>query len=657
MPQEEINQTSAFLDDESVYGQDTKAVPKPQVGIGIDTNDTFYDNIIQAGESSRIDIAKIESFSQVSQERDLIYALLDTMADDSTISAVLETYAEDATERNDKGQIVWVESSDEYVQKYITYLLNTMNVDKNIYKWVYALCKYGDVYLRLYRQSEFDDALFSGNKENNEASGSKKLNEALEKIEAAEEKEILDEDVNIKIFSKNDRYVHYLEMVPNPAEMFELTKFGKSYAYIQAKVANAQTKTQDSYINTVFRYSFNKKDVNVYDATSFVHAALEDNTSRVPEEVQIFLPGDGENYDPENDLSLTYTVKRGQSLLYNSYKIWRELMLLENSLLLNRVTRSSIIRIIGVEVGDMPKEQVGPHLMGIKNLIEQKAAINTGKGLQEYTNPGAIENNIYVPTHNNIGSINIQSIGGEANVTGLADIDYFKNKYFGSLRVPKQYFGDTDDAAGFSGGESLALISSRYAKMVKRIQNTILQALTDAVNLMLLDKGLDSYINKFELQMLPPTTVEEKDRRENMSNRLNILSDVMNLLSEIPELSARMKILKSMLTGVVNDPEILTVIQEQIEQIEQQENSEGAVESEESGDLDELGLGDEFETHSGMHSVEPSGGENELQSFEPQEIETTNSETETEQGREQILPTPAELNAGDFTDNENTELA
>jgi hypothetical protein len=67
---------------------------------------------------------------------------------------------------------------------------------------------------------------------------------------------------------------------------------------------------------------------------------------------------------------LTYTVKRGQSLLYNVYKTWRELTLLENSLLLNRVTKSSIIRIIGVEVGDMPKESVGPHLMGIKNMIE-----------------------------------------------------------------------------------------------------------------------------------------------------------------------------------------------------------------------------------------------------------------------------------------------
>jgi hypothetical protein len=52
------------------------------------------------------------------------------------------------------------------------------------------------------------------------------------------------------------------------------------------------------------------------------------------------------------------------------FKTWRELSLLENSLLLNRITKSSIVRIISVEVGDMPKEQVGPHLMGIKGLIE-----------------------------------------------------------------------------------------------------------------------------------------------------------------------------------------------------------------------------------------------------------------------------------------------
>lgn len=56
-------------------------------------------------------------------------------------------------------------------------------------------------------------------------------------------------------------------------------------------------------------------------------------------------------------------------------------MLLENSLLLNRITKSSIVRIIGVEVGDMPKEEIGPKLRSIKQLIEQKSVLNSGVSL------------------------------------------------------------------------------------------------------------------------------------------------------------------------------------------------------------------------------------------------------------------------------------
>ena len=66
------------------------------------------------------------------------------MARDSTIAAVLETYAEDATETNEQGDVVWCEASDDKILKYITFLLDTLNVNKHIYSWVYSLCKYGD---------------------------------------------------------------------------------------------------------------------------------------------------------------------------------------------------------------------------------------------------------------------------------------------------------------------------------------------------------------------------------------------------------------------------------------------------------------------------------------------------------------------------------
>ena len=50
-----------------------------------------------------------------------------------------------------------------------------------------------------------------------------------------------------------------------------------------------------------------------------------------------------------------------------------------------------------------------------------------------------MENNVYVPTKNGIGALTTQQVGGDVDVKGLADIDYFRHRLFGSLRVPQQY--------------------------------------------------------------------------------------------------------------------------------------------------------------------------------------------------------------------------
>ena len=111
--------------------------------------------------------------------------------------------------------------------------------------------------------------------------------------------------------------------------------------------------------------------VNIYQADDFVHACLEDNISRTPETVDLFYE------DPEaknTGINHSYKVRRGKSLLYDAYKIWREKALLESAALLNRITRSSIVRKVGVEVGDMPKEQVQATLRRVKEMMEQKGA-------------------------------------------------------------------------------------------------------------------------------------------------------------------------------------------------------------------------------------------------------------------------------------------
>lgn len=556
---------SVYQENDDLFNKKIRAVPKPKIDIDIDVDQSIIDNIITAGEKSSLDITQLESFTNLTHNRNQIYELIDSMANDPIIAAALETYAEDATETNTEGVIVWSESENADINAYITYLLNSINVDKNIYKWVYSLCKYGDCYLKLFRNSEFNDALFD-DEENDRKTLNESLREELEHLTDIEPKN-LNEDVIVKTYSKNDRFVHYLEMVPNPGEMYELTRFGKSYAYVQADAPINSTVNDDLIYNAgTFKYNFKKRDVKLHSAVDFVHAALEDNISRTPEQVNIFRTD--EDYETDTN-ALSYTVRRGQSLLYNTFKIWRELMLLENSLLLNRLTKSSILRVINVEVGDMPKENVNPHLAGIKHLIEQKSALSVGNSMTEYVNPGPMENNIYIPQRNGQGAINMQSIGGDVDVKGLADLDYFKNKLYGALRIPKQFLGDTDDATGFNGGTSLSIVSSRYAKAIKRIQNTILQALTDALNLILIDRGLSSYVNKFTLHMVPPTTQEEVDRMSNMQNEISIYSDILSLLAEIENPSARLRIAKILLSNVVSKAEVLDIVEKEIEKLEE----------------------------------------------------------------------------------------
>lgn len=622
-----------FIQDSEKVGTKINPVPVPETEIGVDTANEFFKDIANLGDSASIDISSLNTFTQLSQNRETLYQVLDTMAQDSTVAAILEIYAEDATETNERGEIVWSESSDPNINKYITYLLKSLNVDKNMYKWVYSLCKYGDLYLKLFRHSDFEDKLFE------DSTSKSTLNEKFSRIADKEsQNEDINESILLKAYDSEDRLANFIDMVPNPGEMFELTKFGKSYAYLKTNQLPTAVQQQNPVISSYYLYKMRKRDLEIYNAVSFVHATLCDDTPRMPEQVQIFYDN-----DLESDNSYTYKVNKGQSILYSSYKIWREMMLLENALLLNRLTKSSILRVIEVEVADMPKERVQPYLQRVKTLVEQKTSISDGDRLTEYTNPGPMENNVYVPTRNGVGALNTQQIGGDINVKDIADIDYFKNKFYGSMKIPKQYLGDTDDATGFNGGTSLSIVSSRYAKTVKRIQSAMIQALTDCINILLIDRGLDSYVNKFTLHMQPPVTQEEIDKRDNLSSEMSIVRDILDMTSDIEDPVTKLKILKALLSQTISNQEVIELVQDEIERLEQ-EADEGAIDNseldDELGDMDfgggNLGGGfDDFGTD-----------------FEPDNnaFEEVGPGADLDTEGEDLLPTPDEAGTGlDFT--------
>ena len=619
--------------------------------LDIDVKNTLVDNIIEAGINSRLDMSALERFTSVSNSRDQVYQLIDTMAQDSSVAAILRTYAEDVCEPADNGHVIWCESSDPKISKFVNYILNIMNADKNMYSWTYSLLKYGDVYLRLYRESDYADTLFAQANVNRAYSAKSALNEAFETLDDdTKNYDKLDEAVRLNVHSAVDPYSYYAEIVDDPGTMFELTKYGKTYGYIEVPNTDTGLDASTAFTGTSMTGSYNFRlksaDVNVFQADDFVHACLEDNFTRFPETVDLFIDEEGKN-------TQSYSVRRGKSLLYDSYKIWREKALLENAALLNRITRSSIVRKVGVEVGDMPKEQVQQVLRRVKDMMEQKSALNVGNGMSEYNNPGPIENNIYFATHGGQGNITVEAVGGDVEVKNLADLDWWNNKFYSSYGIPKQYFGWTDDGAGFNGGSSLTILSSVYAKGVKRVQNAMIQALTDAVNLFLLNKGLKSYLNNFTLKMKAPTTQEEINYRESLSNKITAISNLHGLFSDIEDKPRRLRILKSLLASLNYGDEINTEIDAEIKALE-----EAAAEEAANADIEETELDGESAEQDLATSEESSddlGSLEAIESFRPtsgdilledQDVLTNMFLTEDD------LPSPAELDSDkDFSEN------
>ena len=613
-------------DNVNIVGDKITAVPKKPQEVGADIDNEFAIQLLDAADTKTIDMNSFENFSNVSQTRESIFSLIDTMAEDDRVSAVLETYTEDVIETNERGQIVWCESSDEDVNKFVNYLLDTLNVDKHAAEWVYSFIKYGDLYLRLFRKSDYEE-----DDKSTVIKDNKRLNESLE------DDKKLEEDVNIILHQEGDHYQPYVEMVANPGEMFELTKHGKTMAYIQAPT-NVQSIFNNQEAYNFMYYKMKQKDINIYSATDFVHGCLaNNNTSRAPEEVSIFT--DDSDYDAEKStVANTFKVRKGQSLLYNQFRTWRQLSLLENSVLLNRLTKSAIVRLLNIDIGDMSKDQAKIYVDRLKQMIEQKSSIQVGKSIQEYTNPGPIENTVYLPTHNGQGGVTATVLGADNyDPKSLTDLEYFQDKFYGNMRVPKQFFNLTGDSAGFDGGKSLAIISSRYGKEIKQIQNTFIQMLTDLINFFLIDRGYTSYINKFRLRMQAPITQEELDRRENMRNRMGVIQDVMAQVGDVvKDEIIKLKIVKALLSQTITDPEVISLLQEQIDALENK--------APKKDDDNKKGDNDSQQSRSRPNENEPPM---ETPSFgeprEEPELELETPEESPTEGEESYLPSPDEL--------------
>jgi hypothetical protein len=222
----------------------------------------------------------------------------------------------------------------------------------------------------------------------------------------------------------------------------------------------------------------------------------------------------------------------GKSMVENGRRLWKQLSLMEDAMLIHRIMRAPEKRVFKIDIGTIPPNEVDNYMQRIINKMKKVPFLdkNTGDYNLKYNMQNLTED-FYLPVRGGDSGTSIDNIGG-LEYTSIEDIDYLKAKLFAALKIPKAYLGYEEDVQGKA---TLAAEDVRFARTIERIQKTLVSELTKIAVVHLYAQGIqDSELLNFKIDLVNPSTIYEQEKVNLWSEKIRLASDIqqLNMLSK-----------------------------------------------------------------------------------------------------------------------------
>ncbi|MFA5068305.1 MAG: portal protein, partial [Candidatus Izemoplasmatales bacterium] len=219
------------------------------------------------------------------------------------------------------------------------------------------------------------------------------------------------------------------------------------------------------------------------------------------------------------------------SILDSSRKLWKQLQLAEDAMLVYRVTRAPDRRVFYIEAGNLPDGDIKQYVGKIQNQVRKQPMVDarTGNMTQKY-DPENVTEDYWIPIRGDKSS-KIETLPGPTNLGDIQDIEYFQNKLFAALQVPKTYL---NYAESMPGGSTLSQADIRFSRTINSIQEAILLELRRVANVHLYFLGFEDDLDNFQLTLTNPSTQQELLKLETMKARLEVFKEFFNTDANAP---------------------------------------------------------------------------------------------------------------------------
>jgi hypothetical protein len=194
----------------------------------------------------------------------------------------------------------------------------------------------------------------------------------------------------------------------------------------------------------------------------------------------------------------------GTSMLEKARRIWKQLLLSEDAMLIYRTSRAPERRMFKVFVGNMNDDDVEAYVQRVANKFKREQIVDNKTGNVDMRfNQMAVDQDYFIPVRDPAAPDPITTLPGATNLSEIADIEYIQKKLLTALRVPKAFLG-FEEVVG--DGKNLALQDIRFARTINRIQKSMLAELNKVAIVHLFLLGFEDELSNFTLGLTNPST-------------------------------------------------------------------------------------------------------------------------------------------------------
>tara|TARA_R100001443_G_scaffold35383_2_gene49149 strand:- start:2043 stop:3887 length:1845 start_codon:yes stop_codon:yes gene_type:complete len=215
----------------------------------------------------------------------------------------------------------------------------------------------------------------------------------------------------------------------------------------------------------------------------------------------------------------------GTSMLEKCRRIWKQLLLAEDAMLVYRTSRAPERRVFKVFVGNMDDKDVEAYIQKVANKFKRDPIVDPQNGNVDLRmNQMAVDQDYFIPVRDQAAASPIDTLPGATNLSEIADIEYIQKKLLASLRIPKAFLG-FEEVVG--EGKNLALLDIRFARTINKIQKAIIQELNKIAIIHLYVLGFEDELENFSLGLTNPSTQAELLKLEQWQTKITLYKDAV----------------------------------------------------------------------------------------------------------------------------------